>query len=124
MARLSGGSSAVGDAAAETVAASRTTGRTARRLRPPAGGSDASGPPVADLDFGSFDDDRDRTVPLGELQHLLEERAVLENIEVLNVEPVFGVGLTGRRRVGSGVLAENAYSPGHGRTLRKRKAAW
>src|SRR5262245_20706291 len=77
-------------------------------LRPPAGASDASGSPVAYLYLGSVDDHRDGAIPLGELEHFGEEPLVLQDVEVLDVVPVLGVGLTGRGGVGSGVLAENA----------------
>jgi hypothetical protein len=50
---------------------------------------------------------------LGELQHLVEEGFALENVVVLDVVVLVGVGLTGRRRVGSGVLPENPDDLGH-----------
>jgi len=94
-------------------------------LRPPAGVSDPSGAPVAYLDFGAVDDDRDRSIPLRSLQHFGEERPVLEDVEVLDLEAVLRVGLTGRGGVGSRVLAEDSHGFGHwrGPPMRDRSTA-
>jgi hypothetical protein len=70
-------------------------------------GSDASGPAVADGDLVPLDDDRHVSLALRELHHLVEPRLVREDVDVLDFVVLVGVGLTGRRRVGSGVLAED-----------------
>jgi len=75
--------------------------------------SDASTPAVADGDLVAFDDDRDPPASAGEFQHFFEEGCVADDITVEHFEAFGGVGLTGRRGVGSGILAEDANHAAH-----------
>jgi hypothetical protein len=43
------------------------------------------------------------------LEHLIQVVAILGNVSVINRETLLGKGLTGRRRVGSGILSENPH---------------
>ena len=66
--------------------------------------SDLSGPTEADGDFAIFDDDRNLSRTLRDLQHLLEGLCVLLHIDVANSDIPFGVLLPGRRGKRSPIL--------------------
>lgn len=79
-------------------------------------GSDASGPAVADRDLAVLDDHRDVAPLAGVDEHLLEVGRGLLDVAVVDGVPLAGIGLTGRQRVGSGVLAvdEDGAGRAHG----------
>ncbi len=77
--------------------------------------SDSSASAVADADLRSFDDDGNRAFPLRDLQHLIEPRAILDHVVILDLVSLGLVRLTGGRGIGSGVLSKDAYDVGHGR---------
>jgi len=58
-------------------------------------GSDASAAAVADAHLPPLDDDRNGPAPLGELEHLVEERLVFQDVMVLDLVPLILVSLTG-----------------------------
>ena len=66
-----------------------------------------SGPTETNDDFRTVHNNGDVPPALGELEHFLEGAAVLFYVLVLDRIVSLGVVLTGRRRVGSGILAEN-----------------
>ncbi len=84
-----------------------------RWVRPPAGELDLSAAAVTDADLGPLDDDRDRSLPLRVLQHLVELRLVDGHVVVLHLVLSGLVRLTGGRGVRSGVFSEDAHDVGH-----------
>src|SRR5437870_4609000 len=76
-------------------------------------GSDASAAAVADADLLALDDDRHRSTALRDRQHLVEERLVVQDVVVLDLEALVSISLTGRGGIGSGVLAEYLHALGH-----------
>ena len=82
-------------------------------VRPPAGESDLSAAAVSDADFPPFNDDRDCSLPLRVLQHLVELRLIDGHVVVLHLVPLGLIRLTGGRGVWSGVFSEDAHDVGH-----------
>ena len=70
------------------------------------GESHPSGPPEADGDFAAVEDDR-HLPPAGKGDHPIELFLVVLDVDVDERNLPLGVILTGRRRVGSGVLSED-----------------
>jgi hypothetical protein len=76
------------------------------RRAPRPGASDASGAAESDDDLSAVDDDRDAPAA-GEVDHALELDRIFLNVDVSEGDLALRVVLTGRGRVGSGVLAED-----------------
>ena len=93
-----------------------TTGKLADRRGSDGAGSDASGPAEADRDLPVLDDHRDVAPLAGVDEHLLEVGQGLLDVAVVDGVSLAGIGLTGRQRVGSGVLAvdEDGAGRAHG----------
>src|SRR5262245_30837476 len=80
-----------------------------KHLRRPRRRLDASRAPVADRHLPRLVDDRDGAASAGKLQHLRDARVVLADVDVLDLEPLLRVRLTGARGVGSRVLSEDPH---------------
>src|ERR1051325_6582005 len=79
------------------------------RLRPRR--LDSSGAAKTDRDLVPVDDDRDGAPPLAELEHPLQLRGVLLDVDVGELDMPPCIVVTGGLRVGSGVLAEDLDHP-------------
>jgi hypothetical protein len=81
----------------------------------------ASGPAETDRDLAAFDDDGDAAIAR-EADHPLELLLVLLDVDVGEGNLPLRVVLTGRDRVGSGVLAEDLDAVGTHRRLLSRRS--
>jgi hypothetical protein len=70
-------------------------------------------PVIANRDFLPFHDHRDCAIPLGMLQHLLHADRILRHVHVFYGDLALAELLTGGRRVGSGILAEDENRVSH-----------
>ena len=95
---------------------SQITNHKSQIEAPRRGALHPSGPAEADGDLAAFDDDRDPAIA-GEADHPVELLLVLLDIDVGERDPALRVVLTGRDRVGSGVLAEDLDRVGAHRLL-------
>ena len=79
----------------------------------PTAASDASRAAKPNGDFSVLDDDGDSSLSATVLEHSRKELGILFHVEVLHRHPFGGIGLTGRRRIGSACLAEDLDFSGH-----------
>ena len=76
--------------------------------------SDPSGAAVSYGDLAAVDDDRHVAAAAAVRQHLVEKRAIPDDVPVIDRPPLRLVGLTGLGRVGSTRFAENDDIRSHG----------
>jgi hypothetical protein len=79
--------------------------------------SDPSGAAVSDDDLAVVDDDGHVAAAAAVVQHLVEERAIPDDVPIIDRFSLRLVGLTGPGRVRSARLAENNDSLSHDRSF-------